>query len=94
LPQRESNIGEDAFGRWPLPHFAAALLHQAHVAECPPSRLLGFGARHALTYQFVGALRNVLADRDSQVVIAATAKELAQKDHGRSPTSWQRRARA
>ena len=68
-------IHQQRFESLPLPHFAAALLKERHIAEFAARGSFGFLARHALFHQFVDPLVDVFLDGDGDVVVAAIAEE-------------------
>ena len=70
-------VHQQRFESLPLPHFAAALCKQRHIAEIATRGSFGLIARHALFHQFFDSLVDVFLDGDRDVVIAAISGEEA-----------------
>jgi hypothetical protein len=82
----ESQIGQQRFEQWPLPHVTAALRNQGHIAEFAPRRLLSLRARESIGHQLVDPLLDVSLNRHRDIVITAAAgKEPGERAHGEPP---------
>ena len=85
LPQRQPDVGADAFERGPLPGFAAAFFDQGHVAELPPRLALRLGGAHAAGHQLGSLLFQMLRDFLRQIRIhLPSPKNLLEPGHDAS----------
>jgi len=86
-------VHQQRFEPLPLPHLAAPLPEESHIAESAARGPFGLIAPHALLHQLIDLLVDVLLDGDRDVVVAAIPEEEAAEPWHSTPLMfWLRQA--